>query len=87
MAIAWEPVNPGSFWVIGFLDLGPSQAMGLPALIRRSKVALSLRERSWELGGIYRSRTPKALPGGASLSLISAERDGYFADAMLATSG
>ena len=42
-----------------------------PAAIRRSKVAISLREMSSTPRSLNHPRTPKALPASASLSLIS----------------
>ena len=48
---------------------------------KRSKVAILLRKMSGQHGRLDGSRTPETLPAGASLSLISAERDGYSAGA------
>jgi hypothetical protein len=53
----------------------------LPATIRRSKVAIALREMSWTLGILTGSRSPSILHVGESLLLISTERDGYSAGA------
>ena len=58
--------------------------MGSSAPSRRSKVAILLRKMSEQSGRFSRSRTPKILPACASLPLISAERDGHFADATFA---
>ena len=55
--------------------------MDLLAPSKRSKVGILLRKMSKQSGRLNRSRTPKALPVGASLSLISAERDGHSAGA------
>jgi hypothetical protein len=50
--------------------------IGSSASIKRSKVDILLRKMSEQSGRLSRSRNPKALPASASLSLISAERDG-----------
>jgi hypothetical protein len=50
---------------------------------KRSKVAILLRKMSGQSGSLNRPQTPKTLPVGASLPLISAERDGYSAGATL----
>ena len=49
---------------------------------KRSKVVILLRKMSEQSGWLNRHQTPKILPAGASLSLISAERDGHFAGAL-----
>jgi hypothetical protein len=55
----------------------------LSATIRRSKVAISLREMSGTLRQLNGSRLPTILHIGESLLLISTERDGYSAGASL----
>ncbi|MBV6499310.1 MAG: hypothetical protein CJBNEKGG_01764 [Prosthecobacter sp.] len=45
------------------------------------------KQRSGQSGKLKRPRTPEAIPAGASLLLISAERDGHFAGAILAAFG
>jgi hypothetical protein len=45
------------------------------------------KQRSGQYGKLKRSRTSEAHPADASLLLISAERDGYFAGASLAAFG
>jgi hypothetical protein len=58
----------------------------LPVTIRRSKVAISLREMSGTNGKLHGSRFPYILHISESLLLISTERDGYSAGASLVPS-
>jgi len=46
---------------------------------RASKVAISLREMSWAHDQLTGARNSDRIPAGESHTLISAERDGYFA--------
>ena len=55
--------------------------MGASAPSKRSRVAILLRKMSEQPGSPNHPRTPETFPASASPLLISAERDGYFADA------